>query len=248
MCQDWRAGFDKLSLNGKGDVRTMTSAGRYTTLPWRGAPERVFRTGGGPTLLLLPALFAEANRTRALTGALMRALPDHKCVAPDLPGTLESQRPLSEVSWAEWCDFADHAAEACGAERVVAIRGGALLPAGDRPRLHFSPTTGARLLRDLLRARAASDREAGVRGTMAELEAQVRSGTERLAGFDLSPALTVPLADAQPVAGAWTVRLESDAVQSDATVAGASLWRRAEPGRDDTLATSLAARVREWAA
>ena len=167
---------------------------------------------------------------------------------PDLPGTLESERALAGVSWPEWRDFAAHAAEASGAERVVAIRGGALLPAGDRPRLHFAPTPGARLLRDLLRARLAADREAGVAATMAELEARVRGGTERLAGFDLSPTLTGPLADIEPVGGARTVRLESDGAPADASVPGTPLWRRAEPGRDDALARALADQVRDWAA
>ena len=126
--------------------------------------------------------------------------------------------------------------------------GGALLPTPGQPRLHFAPTPGARLLRDLTRARAAADREEGVAVPMAELEAQVRAGTERMAGFDLAPALTGPLADAEPVAGAWTVLLESDAAAAVARVPGASLWRRAEPGRDDALAAALAKRVREWAA
>ena len=178
----------------------------------------------------------------------MRALPGHQCVLLDLPGTLESERALAEVSWPEWRDFAAYAAEACGAKWVVALRGGALLPAGDRPRLHVAPTPGARLLRDLLRARLAADREAGTACSMAELEARVRGGTERLAGFDLSPALSGPLAATEPVAGARTVRLEGDEAAADATVPGTPLWRRAEPGRDDALARALADQVRDWAA
>ena len=221
----------------------------YGSLFWRGSRERLIVTGDGPAILLLPALFAEANRTRAFTVATMRALaPTHRCVLPDLPGTLESERRMAQVEWAEWCDFAATAASAAGAERVVAIRGGALLPSEDVPRLHFAPAPGAPLLRDLARARLASDREAGAAMTMAALKERLRSGTERLAGFDLSPSLSGPLGEAEPVAGAWTVRLEGDGVAGNATVPGARLWRRAEPGRDDAMAAAVAERVREWAA
>ncbi len=200
-------------------------------------------------VLFLPALFAEANRTRALTVGILRALtPSHRCVLPDLPGTLESERALTGTDWDEWSEFAGYVADHFGAERVVALRGGSLLPAGACPRLHIAPTTGARLLRDLVRARLTADREEGQGGTAAALQARMRDGTERLAGFDLPPGITGPLAAAEPIAEAFTVRLSSDGAVADATVPGPPLWRRAEPGRDEALSMALAEQVRAWAA
>ena len=225
----------------------MSGFGRYRAFAWRGSTERVLEVGEGRGLLVLPALFAETNRTRAFAVETMRRLAhSHRCVLPDLPGTLESARPLPQVDWSEWCAFAARAAEHFDTVAVLAIRGGALLPAGERERLHFAPTSGARLLRDLLRARLASDREAGATGTMGQLEQRVADGVEPLAGFDLAPQLSQPLAAAQPVAGAWTLRLANDPQAGDVTIAGGRLWRRAEPGRDDGMAEGLARAVLDW--
>ena len=52
-----------------------------------------------------------------------------------------------------------------------------------------------------------------------------------------TPALVAPLR---------TVRLESDAAEADAKVAGSPLWRRAEPGEDAALAAALAADLAAW--
>ncbi len=225
----------------------MREFGRYRALAWRGATERVLEVGDGPGLLVLPALFAEANRTRAFTIETLRRLAGtYRCVLPDLPGTLESTCSLPEVDWSEWCAFAAHAADDLDTDAVLAIRGGALLSAGERPRLHFAPTPGTRLLRDLLRARMASDREAGTAGTMAKLERRVANGVESLAGFSMAPQLSQPLAAAEPVTWAWTIGLADDPGSSDVTIAGTRLWRRAEPGRDDAMAAGLATAVIDW--
>lgn len=226
----------------------MSRDGRYDTHPWRGAAERLFITGEGRDLLILPALFAEANRTRAFTVAVMRRLATRafRCVLPDLPGTLESRTPLAEVGWEDWRAFVIDVEATLDHPIVLAIRGGALLPTATAERLHFAPTSGERLLRDLLRARVASDREAGRGATMAALSESLTRGTERLAGFDLAPALSQPLSAATLPQAARTVRLASDAADADARLDGPALWRRAEPGTDAALASALAEQVAKW--
>lgn len=226
----------------------MTPTGRYDTYRWRGADERLFVVGEGRDVLILPALFAEANRTRAFTVAVARALARAglRCTLPDLPGTLESTAELAGIAWNDWCDAVGQLVDTLDRPVVLAIRGGGLLPTPTHPRLHFAATSGDRLLRDLLRARLATDKEAGRATTMAALAEAVAAGRERLAGFDLAPALSQPLAAAAPPPGAHEARLASDPAPADSTVDGTPLWRRAEPGRDDAMADQLATIVTEW--
>ncbi len=226
----------------------MTPTGGYDTHVWRGSAERLFTVGEDRDLLILPALFAEANRTRAFTVAVMRTLAGRglRCVLPDLPGTLESRATLAKVSWQDWCAFVLDLEATLDRPLVLAIRGGALLPTATPKRLHFAPTSGERLLRDLLRARLASDKEARRATTMAALTAGLAYGTERLAGFDLAPALSQPLAAAEAPPEAHTVRLTSDAAEADARIDGPALWRRAEPGTDAPLAHALADQATAW--
>ena len=226
----------------------MRAAGGYDTHVWRGSAERLFTVGEGRDLLILPALFAEANRARAFTVAVMRTLAGRgfKSVLPDLPGTLESRKSLAEMSWEDWRAFVLDLEATLHRPLVLAIRGGALLPTATPHRLHFAPTSGERVVRDLLRARLASDKEAGRATTMAALSGSLAQKTDRLAGFDLSPALSQPLATAETPSEAHTVRLASDAADADARINGPALWRRAEPGTDAALATALADEVTRW--
>lgn len=226
----------------------MNPAGRYDTHPWRGVTERLFTVGEGRNLLILPALFAEANRTRAFMVAVMRTLAERglHCVLPDLPGTLESRTPLAEVSWDGWRAFVLDLETTLDRPLVLAFRGGALLPTATPQRLHFASTSGERVLRDLLRARLAGDKEAGRATTMAALTEKLAQRTEQLAGFDLAPALSQPLTNAEPPQPAHTIRLESDAAVADARIDGPALWRRAEPGTDGALVTALVDEVTRW--
>ena len=43
-----------------------------------------------------------------------------------------------------------------------------------------------------------------------------------------------------------TVRLNSDAAEADAKLAGTPLWRRAEPGDDPELAAAMVADIAWW--
>lgn len=187
------------------------------------------RIGSGPALLVLPPLFEEMNRTRALLASTMRALAadGFSCWLPDLPGTGESERPLESVSWADWLEAAAAAAEAVGPAAAVSLRGGALLDAPVERRWRFAPASGASLARDLARA-----------GLMAE------GG----GGYSPSPALLGPLGSAQPSPGGKvrTLRLATDRAEADLKLEGPPLWRRAEPQNSSELAAAIASDISQW--
>lgn len=189
----------------------------------------MMRIGSGPALLFLPPLFEEMNRTRALLATAMRALAAQGfgCWLPDLPGTGESKRALSEISWQDWRDAAAAAFEAAGAIASVGLRGGALLDEAAPVRWRFAPATGASLARDLARA-----------GLM----------TEGGGGYAPSGALLAALAEAEPAAGdrVRTLRLATDRGEADHKLEGPPLWRRAEPQNSSELAEAIAGDISQW--
>jgi pimeloyl-ACP methyl ester carboxylesterase len=191
--------------------------------------EWMMRIGEGPSLLFLPPLFEELNRTRALLATTMRRLADRGFAGwlPDLPGTGESERALEEVTWQDWLDAAAAALEACGAVASVAVRGGALLDGTSPVRWRFAPATGASLARDLARA-----------GLM----------TEGGGGYAPSQGLLDAIGEAEPPAGGRlrTVRLATDRAEADLKLEGPPLWRRAEPQNSPELAEAIASDISKW--
>jgi pimeloyl-ACP methyl ester carboxylesterase len=189
----------------------------------------MMRIGDGPSLLFLPPLFEEMNRTRALLAAIMRGLAAEgfACWLPDLPGTGESERALEEVSWEDWRGAAAAAFDAAGAVASVGLRGGALLDRPSPARWRFAPATGASLARDLSRA-----------GLM----------TEGGGGYAPSEALLLPLGSAEPEPGerVRTVRLATDRAEAELKLDGPPLWRRAEPQNSYELAAAIASDVGRW--
>lgn len=190
-----------------------------------------------PPILIVPPLFEEMNRTRALIAAMMRLLAARGfgCWLPDLPGTGESERPLSEVVWEDWraavSEAADHAAAAGGrAPLVAALRGGCLIDDAAEGAGHwrFAPTTGASLVRDMERSALA--------------------GTA-WAGYDPAPSLRaeVEAATPEPAMRLRTLRLASDPAEADGKIAGPALWRRSEPGHSAALAEAAADDLAAWA-
>ncbi|MDB5713638.1 MAG: hypothetical protein JWO15_1035 [Sphingomonadales bacterium] len=205
---------------------------------------------GSPlTLLVLPALFEEANRMRRFTVSLMRAMAIRGIgtVLPDLPGTGESLAPLADVSLSDWQDAVSELAASARGDNgtclTVAIRGGAIL---DGPADHgwrLAPESGERVLRDLVRATALSS------GTSAaEIDRLARAGPTSLAGQTLSPDLYTDLVAAQPItADRRTARLTDDAGDHDVWLAGSRLWRNAEPGDDPDFVEAAASDIADWA-
>lgn len=189
-----------------------------------------------PAILIVPPLFEEMNRTRALIAALMRWLAKrgHGCWLIDLAGTGESERDLGGVAWDDWrhdvtCAAA-HIAERGRRPLVASLRGGALVDdeAAARGWWRFAPAEGGALARDLARSGLA--------------------GGVEWAGYAPSDALKARLEEAvpAPLLPLRTLRLATDRGAADAKVEGPALWRRSEPGNSATLAEALAADLHRW--
>ena len=199
---------------------------------WRGGTELLLRHGADcpVTLLVLPALFEEANRMRQLTVEVMRRLAGLGIgtILADLPGQGESGMPLSGVVLEDW-----HVAVATHIPYVrgsVAFRGGALLDGAFAHRWRFAADTGERLMRDLVRATAMSSSVSA-----SDVDRAARGGQLRLAGNALNPELYVALTSSKPVVGGHLSAVE-----------GPHLWRAAEPGSDPVLAEALAKDIVQW--
>lgn len=203
------------------------------------------------TILVVPPLFEEANRTRRTLILAMRALAARGFTAllPDLPGQNESLVPLAEVDLDRWrTALADVAATIDTPLIVASVRGGALIDHRVRADgwWRLAPVGGASLLRTLLRARVAADREAGHESSLESLQVVARREPLLLAGNRLSPAMIAQLGEAavEPVAPLRTVALGVGADK----ISGTPLWLRAEPGEDAALATAIAADIADWSA
>lgn len=201
------------------------------------------------TILIVPPLFEEANRTRHTLVLAMRALAADSFAAllPDLPGQNESLVPLESVDLASWQNaLAEAAATIDGPPIIASLRGGALIDHHPKAAAwwRLAPVGGASLLRTLMRARVAADREGGVTSSLDSLQAEAATAPLLLAGNRLSPAMIAQLgsAETQPVARLRTVTLGSGA---DA-IAGTPLWLRAEPGEDAAMAKAIAADIAAW--
>lgn len=216
-------------------------------------PEHILRVAPAgaqrATVLFVPPLFEEANRTRRTLGLAVRALAANGFAAllPDLPGQNESLVPLERVDLATWQNaLADVAASIDGPLIIAALRGGALIDAHAKATAwwRLAPVGGASLLRTLLRARVAADREAGLTSSLDSQQAESATAPLLLAGNLLSLAMIAQLgaAEIQPVAPLRTVTLGSGA---DA-IAGTPLWLRAEPGEDAAMAAAIAADIAAW--
>lgn len=202
-----------------------------------GRQEWLMRVGtvDAPAILFVPPLFEEMNRTRALLVSVMRRLAAQGfgCWLPDLSGTGESERDLSEVGWDDWrhdvTSAAAYLTEKAKKPLVASLRGGALLDDGAAGLgwWRFAPVDGLALQRDMVRA--------GLAGV-------------EWAGYAPSDALKAGLAGAtqKEVAPLRTVRLDTDAQPADLKVDGPALWRRSEPGMSDALADALARDLAEW--
>ena len=216
----------------------MSEAGlAFARLESGGRQEWLMRIGAedAPAILLVPPLFEELNRTRALIAAVMRRLASQGfgCWLPDLSGTGESERDLADVAWSDWrhdvTSAAAHVTEKASKPLVASLRGGVLLDdgAGARGWWRFAPVDGLALQRDMVRA--------GLAGV-------------EWAGYAPSDALKAGLAGATAAAVSplRTVRLATDAQPGDLKVDGPALWRRSEPGTSDELADALAGDLAAW--
>lgn len=215
---------------------------------WRGGSEALLRIGRESpiTLLIIPALFEEANRMRHFTVSLMRGLADRGMgsVLPDLPGTSESSADFRDVTLEDWSDALETVGRLVGPKVLtIGIRGGCLLDGLAHRGWRLAPETGDRLLRDLVRATAFSTNQ-----TTSELSCRARSAPTRLAGYDFTPQFFNAIAASVPRDGDYRIaRLEDEASERDVTFSGKKLWRAAEPGDDPTLVASALEDIVSWA-
>ena len=199
------------------------------------------------TILIVPPLFEEANRTRRTLVLAMRALAADGFAAmlPDLPGQNESLVPLERVDLARWQDaLAGVAAGIDGPTLVASVRGGVLIDHQVKAAAwwRLAPVGGASLLRTLMRARVSADRESGVTSSLESLQEQAKAAPLLLAGNRLSPAMVAQLSasEAQAVEPLRNVGLGADGI------AGTPLWLRAEPGEDAAMAAAIATDISAW--
>jgi len=198
-----------------------------------------FDRGRDRRLLIVPALFDEANRLRRLTVEVMRRLDNSgiDCVLPDLPGTNESLQPLGQMALTDWSEAMAAAARHFAASHVLSIRGGALVIPADLPGWRYAPVSGASILRQMLRIRILAAREAGREETQAGLLEQGLANGLDLGGYPLSAAMIAQLQAASP-----PEETDQSIIGQD-MLGGPGLWLRAEPDENPQQADALAAAV-----
>lgn len=209
-------------------------------LPQGGATQEyalAFDRSRAHRLLILPALFNEANKTRRQLTEVMRRL-DGACIdslLPDLPGCNESLQPLGRQTLTTWREAAGAAAAHFGATHLLTVRASAILAPPRLPGWRYCPTSGSMALRTLLRARQVAAREIGRDEAMDGLLERGRSEGVELAGYRLGPEMVVQLDAARLPDSGILADIEQE------TVGGSGPWLRAEPGFDASQADALAA-------
>ncbi len=212
-------------------------------LPGGGTAEELaaaFDPAGAETrVLVVPALFDEANKLRRFTIEVMRRLAEAgvASVLPDLPGCNESLLPLENQTAGDWQLAMEGAARHFACSHVLAIRGGALMAPRGMAGWYYAPVTGASQLRQMLRARILAAREAGREETQDSLMALGREQGLELAGYALGPDFLGEFGGLVAASSPQVMVVTQD------TLGGPGLWLRAEPGEDAGQADALAAIV-----
>lgn len=190
-------------------------------------------------LLVLPALFDEANKLRRQTVEVMHRLDlsGIDSFLPDFPGCNDSLQPLDKQTLADWQFAAEAAQMHFRATHCLTIRSGALLAPPDLPGWRYAPAGGSAVIRSMMRARTIAAKEAGHEETMAEIEATGRASGVSLAGWHIGAELFSALADSKTPDADGLVDI------SQGQVGGGALWLRAEPDEDPEQADALAAMV-----
>lgn len=188
-------------------------------------------------LLVIPALFDEANKLRRLTVEVMRRLDRAgvDCFLPDPPGCNESTAPLEIQTPESWRAAMRAAAAEFAATHVLALRGGALIAPEGLPGWHYAPVKGAAILRQMLRARTLAAREAGREETAEAIMAAARGDGVELAGYRLGAAMVRAFETLTPAPAPGVFQIDQD------MIGGSGLWLRAEPSENRMQADALAA-------
>jgi hypothetical protein len=237
---------------------------RIQRYDWSGGTEAMLRFGPdtGPIVIAALPLFEEANRTRAFTVSILRALAERgiASILPDLPGTGESVTQLESTTILQMQDAYGKIVSMTDRERRRAyglgVRSGALLDALGLlfGRWHFAPQNGSDLLRELTRIKQAelgiakplNDRWYVERATPKDALDRSVEIAGNLVSINLLTELTVQTPSDQAGIPRRVVRLQTDSKPADIKVDGAPLWRRAEPDNNLVLAQTLADDIAAW--
>jgi len=198
-------------------------------------------------ILIVPPLFDEMNRVRAVLIGAMRELATGgvTTLLPDFPGCNESLAPIPEQTIESWTRAMNVSAGQLVPTHVASIRGGALIVSGIAlPQWRLSSVKGASLLKTMLRTRIASDKEAGHLTTVDSLMTDAQSGPIELSGYLLGAEMLAGLDGAVPGDVGVEVALGDDPGQ----LRGKPLWLRAEPQEDAEMSAALAAELDRWSA
>lgn len=195
-----------------------------------------FDRGRAVRVLVMPALFEEANKLRRFTVETMRRLDELgvDSFLPDLPGQNESVAPLESQTLESWRMAARNASALKKATHVLTFRAGVLIAPEGLPGWSYAPQSGAKLLRPMIRARIIAAREAGrIENAEALKEIGRESGLE-LAGWPIGPEMFREL---EGSGDTGDVTLQNI---SQSELGGAGLWLRAEPGEAPEQSEELA--------
>lgn len=189
-------------------------------------------------LLIVPALFDEANRMRRMLVDAMARLDQAgiDSFLPDLPGCNESLQDFTAQSLHGWRSAMQIAARHFGATDVLAVRGGALVFPASLPGWALQPAKGASILRQLVRARTIAAREAGQHEDSAALLEKGRTDGLDLAGWRCGASLIAGLEHALP-------QIEGQSLIAQGQLGGGGLWLRAEPAAAPEQSAALAALI-----
>ena len=187
-------------------------------------------------VLVVPALFDEANKMRRFTVQVMRALDRAglDSFLPDLPGQNESLVPLTAQTLEGWREKLAEAVRAFEATEVLTVRAGAALAPSTLPTTLYAPHEPAKQVRSMLRAQVIASREAGREETT---EALIETGLAdglTLAGWSFSPAMFRELTETSIAQSEHYKPIEQK------MLGGRGLWLRAEPDEDVEQAEALA--------
>ena len=190
-------------------------------------------------VLIVPALFEEANRTRRMLAQTMRALEAHgvASVLADLPGVNDSLAPLDKQDLTSWRAAIAAATGHFAVTHILSLRGGVLVSPTHLPGWQLEPLAGAQVLRPMFRARTVAAREDGRAETMDGLLVEARQAGIEMAGYRLGAAMV------RDIEAAGLVEGTTQAVLRLADLGGAALWLRSEPGEDKVLSAALATRI-----
>lgn len=230
----------------------MSAAPRHLTYSFDGHEEACLAFGpedAARRILIIPPLFDEMNRVRAMLVTAVRGLAERgvATMLPDIPGCNESLAGISSQTIENWQGAMTAAAQQLSATHVASIRGGALIDSAVAlPHWRLAPAKGASLLKTMLRTRIASDKEAGKTSSVETLMAAAQSRPIELSGYvlgiDMLMSLDAALPDASIEAHEMSVGEEAGQLW------GKPIWLRAEPQEDPDMSAALAAELDRWSA